>query len=116
MAPVGAHVQVVLPRVLHQIRQVFPLFVGRIEAVLLEQLWSPLLRTATKDTPQRVEHIGNPGRARLDEAESQLREELRNLVGDEVPKSHQGQGAGMGEGVAAGDIEDGCERRTTSAR
>src|SRR6266496_3406238 len=112
MAPVGAYDQVALPDALHQIGQVFPLFVGRIEAVLLEQLWPPLLRTATKDAPQRVEHIGNPGRTRLDEAESQFWEEFRNLVGDEVPKGHQGQGAGMGEGVAAGDIEDGRERRT----
>src|SRR5439155_24236180 len=90
MAPVGAHDQVVLPHILHQVGQGFPLFVGCIETVLLKQLWPPLLWTATKDTAQRVQHIGYPGSAGLDEAEAQLREELRDFVGDDVAKGHQG--------------------------
>src|SRR5712691_1293658 len=116
MAPVRAHDQVVLSHVSHQIGQVFPLFVGRIETILLKQLWPPLLWTATEDTAQRVQHIGHPGGAGLDEAEAQRREEFGDFVGDDVAKGHQGQGAGMGEGVAAADIENSRERRTPGTR
>ena len=84
--------------------------------VLLKQLWPPLLRTTPKDAAQGVQHIGHPGGAGLDEAEAQFRKELRDFVGDDVAKGHQRQGAGMGEGVAAGDIEDGRERRTPGTR
>src|SRR5262249_32152685 len=98
MAPVRTYDQVVFPHVSYQVGQVFPLFIGRIEAVLLEQPGPPLLRTTTKDTPQSVEDIGHPGRTGLDETEPQGREALRDLVGDDVPEGHQGQGAGMREG------------------
>src|SRR2546428_6221255 len=116
MSPVGAHDQVVLPDIVHEVGKVFPLLVRAIETVLLEQSWPPLFRTSSEDAPQRVEHVRNPGRASLDEAESQLRKELGNLVGDEIPKGHQRQGTRMGKRVTPRDIEDGGERRTPGSR
>src|SRR3989441_8762431 len=101
MSPVGTHDQVVLPDVVHEIGEVFPLLVRAIEAVLLEKSRPPLVRTSSEDTPQRVEHVRNPGRARLDEAEPQIRKKLGKLVGDENPKSHQRKGTRIGEGVNA---------------
>src|SRR2546425_11767671 len=116
MSPVGAHDQVVLPDIVHKVGEVFPLLVRAIEAILLEQAWAPLFRASSEDAPQRVEHVRNPGRASLDEAEPQLRKELGNLVGDEIPKGHQWKSTRMGKGVAPRDIEDGGERRTSGSR
>src|SRR2546426_6440025 len=116
MSPVGAHDQVVLPDIVHEVGKVFPLLVRAIETVLLEQSWPPLFRTSSEDAPQRVEHVRNPGRASLDETEPQLGKELGNLVGDEIPKSHERKGPCMGKGVAPRDIEDGGERRTSGPR
>src|SRR3989442_3989172 len=116
MSPVGAHDQVVLPDIVHEVGKVFPLLVRAIETVLLEQSWPPLFRTSPEDAPQRVEHVRNPGRASLDEAEPQLGKELGNLVGDEIPKGHQRKGTRVGKGVAPCHIEDGGERRTSGSR
>src|SRR5262249_61606946 len=68
MAPVGADEQVILAHVLRQVRQGLPLLLGRVETVFLEELWSPHVRTAAQDAPPGVEHVGHPGRSRLDEA------------------------------------------------